>query len=331
MAITREIIGSKIWANNASDPANRTEPTLAEIVAGWPEGKPPRQTFNWLDYVQHNNLAFFEQEGFYEWDPLIEYQKFGIVRGSDDVLYISKVNVNQENDPSGGGDIVNWEDLSSWLGRQSFVSQYVNVIEYGTSEAILGEVLLQPGIYDVYAIGAGGGGGGSSTTLQIDGSGGGGGACGYTRYNVDTETAFTLSIGAGGAGGIAGSGAGNDGGNTTFDIITGAGGYGAGAISGNLYGYGGGGGTIANSAGNIKWPGESSTPPYKARAETINSSYASYGGGSGGPMGSQSAGNVSTGDGNAYFGAGGTGGNSVGTSAKPGKPGANGVILILGV
>ena len=322
MAITREIIGSKIWANNAADPANRTEPTLAEIVAGWPEGKPPRQTFNWLDYVQHNNLAFFEQEGFYEWDPLIEYQKFGVCRAADDVLYISKVDVNQGNDPSGGTDLVNWEDFSSWIGRQSSVSKYVNVIESGSPEATAGVVVLPPGIYDVYAIGAGGGGGGGSSTLTIDGSGGGGGACGFKRYKIDNETTFSISIGVGGGGGAGGSGPGGDGGTTTFDAIYGGGGGGASSISGDLYGRGGSGGAIADSAGDIVWQGEESTPPYKANATETNSTSASYGGGSGGPMGSQNSGRTSS-----IFGAGGRGGNSGGAGAA----GGSGIIVILGV
>ena len=329
MAITREIIGSKIWASDAPDPADRTEPTSGEIVAGWPEGKPPRQWFNWLDYVQHNNLAFFEQAGIFVWSEYITYEKYGLCRADDGVIYISIVNDNVENDPSGGTDLINWQNFGDWLSENSLntVSSYLKLIDSDSAEAIAGEVTLSPGIYDIHCIGAGGGGGGSATSIY-DGHGGGGGAAVMSRVTLSAETTLSLSLGAGGAGGALNSG-GGDGGTTTISTLVAVGGTGGDIPESETPVNGGEGGDADDCTGDIAWSGASGALAYARINSTVG--IASYGGASGGPMGGSFGGSgnyVSNLAGTeSQYGAGGRGGNAGGSGAD----GADGAIFIVGV
>ncbi len=340
MSITREVIGAKIWGSGGSDPGDRTEPDSADIISGWAEGKPERQYFNWLDFVQHNNLAFFEQAGFYKWETSITYETFAIVRAKDGVLYLSIVDDNIANDPSGGADTTNWENFGSWLNRNSASSSYIKVIDSSSAEATAGSVTIPAGVYDIHCIGAGGGGGGGSGEDDYDGHGGGGGACVYERKTITIATTFSLSLGAGGLGGTPYV-AGGTGGTTTFSTLSAVGG--GGGDYGNTGGVSGvsadadeggeGGDSTGCSGGDITWSGSSAALAY-ARTNSTNC-VASYGGAAGGPMGGSlgGSGNYSykrgdTEEGNApQYGAGGRGGNY----GDSGIDGADGVIFIIGV
>lgn len=333
MGLVREIIGAKIWASGAADPADRTSPSLSEIVAGWPSGqKPPRQWFNWLDYVQHLSLAFFEQEGFFLWDTNIPYQKFGIVRASDDVPYISLTDNNSGNDPAGGADPVNWQNYAEWLIEQSgdvpSRNTYLKLIESTSAEAIAGEITLQPGTYDIHAIGSGGGGGGFNTS--IDGQGGGGGAAAYSKITLITETTIPLSIGIGGAGATATDG--GDGGDTSFDYpsandILAKGGLGGKRPTSTSSAGAQNGGSAALSSGDITFDGMTGQVAQRTNITNVGT-VSGHGAKAGGPYGGQNpSNNTLTPQIDGAYGAGGAGSDNASIS----QAGVDGVIIIIGV
>lgn len=320
MTIAREVIGERIWAVDAAVPSDKLEPPLSYIKDGWPLGaKPPRQYYNWLNFAMSNNIAFFEQQGFFEWDSSIKYQKFGICRGADDVIYISKTDINAANNPSGGTDLVNWTTLSDFLGANS--GQYFKILTITSAEAIAGTITLPDGKYDVYCVGGGGGGSNGQSGTSRDGAGGGGAASSLTRV---VGGIHSIAVGVGGVNGTSGG----DGGTTSFGPSQATGGYGGGASTASVLGSAGKGGLAINCTGDFSWNGATAQGQDVANPTLTSDVYAGRGGSAGGPYGGKCSGFVPVVGGESDHGAGGTGGE---TGSNIGRVGADGVIFIIGV
>jgi hypothetical protein len=59
-----------IWASSG----DKTKPNTAKIAQGWLAEIVPRQTWNWFENRQDQNLAYLFQKGVVEWDITTEYQ-----------------------------------------------------------------------------------------------------------------------------------------------------------------------------------------------------------------------------------------------------------------
>ncbi|HXI82122.1 MAG TPA: hypothetical protein VNM34_15045 [Verrucomicrobiae bacterium] len=184
----------------------------------------------------------------------------------------------------------------------------------------------------VEMIGAGGGGGGAAQAATNAAAGGGGaaGAFASAYIAVTASTAYTIAIGAGGGGGAAGNNDGSTGGNTTI------------TVSGTTYTAAGGGGGkgCAAGVGTIVQGGDgssSSNCDLNGRGApghegiVISKTIASGGAGGSPPWGGggRATGNTEAqGNDGKLYGGGGAGGCCLGTTARAGGAGANGVIRI---
>lgn len=190
---------------------------------------------------------------------------------------------------------------------------------------------------DVEVVGGGGGGGGVPVSAGgTNSAGGAGGAGGYTRGLLTAATigaSQAVTITAGGGGGAAGANPGATGGVVTFGAILttnggagGAAGAAAAALSATIGGLGGASGSggnlnLAGNPGNSSW---ASSGTISVGGNGGNSFYGQGGRGNVPGAGSALAGNAAIG-----FGAGGSGGLSVGVaSTAAGGNGGNGVVVV---
>ena len=60
---------TQIWATNG----DKTQPSDAKIQQGWVVEAVPRQTWNWFENRQDQNIAYMLQKGIPEWDTTTEY------------------------------------------------------------------------------------------------------------------------------------------------------------------------------------------------------------------------------------------------------------------
>jgi hypothetical protein len=119
--MAREIINGVVWGENvATDPAELLRPSDSTIQTGWPEGKPPRQTDNWLKWHVHQNLEFIESQGVFLWDSSITYSQYAKVRFGTK-HYISLQNSNTNKSPS--TETAWWKDYFVWLSEQAGTEQ----------------------------------------------------------------------------------------------------------------------------------------------------------------------------------------------------------------
>jgi len=186
----------------------------------------------------------------------------------------------------------------------------------------------------VHCLGGGGGGGGCAATTAGQNSSGGGGGAGAMALGRITSgfSGVTVTVGAGGTGGAAGNNNGVAGGNTTFGtaVIGGGGTGGDGDTAGGVprASAGGSGGAASGASSLFGAEGENGGQGY------ADSSVASYNGGGGSSAfgsGARSeiitfsvAGLSATG-----FGAGGSGGASIGEgAAAAGGDGSPGLVII---
>lgn len=187
----------------------------------------------------------------------------------------------------------------------------------------------------VQVIGGGGGGGGAAQALASAAAGGGGGSGGYadkTYTGLSGATAYTYTIGPGGAGGTAGANTGTAGTQTTFDnggstVTAKAGSGGIGAAAGTVAtGVAGGAGAAVSTGGDINSGGASGDVGITFAATiAISGGGGSIGpfGGGGSPRLTEAAGIAGMG-----YGAGGGGGCCLGTTAKAGGAGKDGIVII---
>lgn len=119
--MAREIISGVVWGENvATDPANLLRPSDSTIQTGWPEGKPPRQTDNWLKWHVHQNLEYIESQGKFLWDSTITYDQYAEVRFGTK-HYISLQSGNLNKNPS--SETTWWKDYFVWLTEQAGTEQ----------------------------------------------------------------------------------------------------------------------------------------------------------------------------------------------------------------
>jgi len=108
MAIIKPAI-QRIWARLAP-PSNVVDPdttTPGKFDAGWVAEVPPFEHFNFLQKLFTEGSAYLNQEGIGEWDTDTVYSTYGIAKGSDGKLYISKLE-QSGNDPV-SDDGTNWD------------------------------------------------------------------------------------------------------------------------------------------------------------------------------------------------------------------------------
>jgi hypothetical protein len=115
-------INNIIWGiNKIADPTNLLKPGDNNVIKdGWPQGKPNRQYFNWILEECHNNLAFFETNGWPTWDATTTYDNYSIVRFGTK-HYISLQTANLNKDPS--TETSWWKDYFVWLTEQAGTEQ----------------------------------------------------------------------------------------------------------------------------------------------------------------------------------------------------------------
>lgn len=115
-------IDSIIWGiDNAGDPSDLLKPSDPNVIkAGWPQGKPNRQYFNWILYDCHNNIGFLETNGWPTWDGSTEYDQYALVRYGTK-HYISLQTANENNTPSTA--TAWWKDYFVWLSEQAGTEQ----------------------------------------------------------------------------------------------------------------------------------------------------------------------------------------------------------------
>lgn len=190
----------------------------------------------------------------------------------------------------------------------------------------------------ILAIGvaAGGGGGGAAQTASQSAAGGGGGSGGFFQVlvAVTSSTSYSYAIGGGGAGGTAGANDGTAGGNTTLTIgattytANGAsGGKGCAATATVISALGGAGGT-AGTNGDLNGSGcAGGTGAVLSGSAAIAFSGqggTSHFGGGGGGANTERAG-IASGN----YGGGGSGGVCLGTTARAGGAGKDGVLIVI--
>ena len=153
-AVTRAILNAKVWAENLVGGAaiDYQQPTDQIIADGWNvQGiKPKRAYHNWLINALASGLAFFENQGFFEWDATIEYEPNAIVMASNGTLYIGKTAANLNNDPVSDGSWTDWEPLYNFLYPASVDITRPRFFAYESSTQI---DLLGPGSYPLYGVG----------------------------------------------------------------------------------------------------------------------------------------------------------------------------------
>jgi hypothetical protein len=183
----------------------------------------------------------------------------------------------------------------------------------------------------VEVIGGGGGGGGSLGAAQALSSGGGGGSGAYARRALTAAqigASQSVTIGAAGVG--AANTNGTTGGDTLFGSLAVAkGGLGGGTCNSSAVGYGGQGGPVSGSVGDIVFAGAagvSGTFNGVTTAGTTGGSGGSsaYGGGASTANPSLSAVGLAA----SNYGSGGSGSSGIDTTARAGGNGSPGVVIV---
>lgn len=150
--VTREKIDGEVWSSdNVGDSGNLLRPDASTIAAGYkPAGvKPTRKYFNWLTNALASCVAFFENEGFFEWDSTISYETDAIVKASNGAHYISKISSNLGNDPTLDTTWTNWDLLANFLNPAA--KEITRPVFSYNASAVLD--LIGPGSYPLYGIG----------------------------------------------------------------------------------------------------------------------------------------------------------------------------------
>lgn len=137
------------WAQGAAAP-DIVPPDNTKLDLGWlGEDLPPHNYFNFLQNRADKYLKHLNENGIPDWDSLTAYSlaKGSVTKGSDGVTYRSKTEANVGNDPSGGGDTVNWE---AWVPDAADTAEtiagtedekYISPLTFGDRAATTGEVI----------------------------------------------------------------------------------------------------------------------------------------------------------------------------------------------
>lgn len=135
------------WAEGAAAP-DIVAPDNTKLGLGWlGEDLPPHNYFNFLQNRADAYLKHLDENGIPAWDDLTTYSIGSIVKSSDTVVYYSKTNSNQNNDPAGGGDTTNWRvwvpdaaDTAETVAG-TVPDKYISPLTFGDRIATTGEVI----------------------------------------------------------------------------------------------------------------------------------------------------------------------------------------------
>lgn len=128
------------WAENAAAP-DIVAPGDTKLALGWlGTDLPPHNYFNFIDNRTDTYLQHLNEEGIPMWDADTAYPIKGLAKGSDGLVYSSKTASNTNNDPTGGGDTINWslfvpEDIPQEIRTPTNVSPFDT--ETGVTNPIL--------------------------------------------------------------------------------------------------------------------------------------------------------------------------------------------------
>lgn len=100
MSVTKPDL-TRVWAEgapvgNIEDP-DTTSP--GKFDAGWLAEIPPFENFNFLQKLFTQGLAHINEQGVAQWDNTTDYLVDSLAKGSNGVLYASRVTPNIANDP----------------------------------------------------------------------------------------------------------------------------------------------------------------------------------------------------------------------------------------
>lgn len=103
MAIIKPPV-KNVWA----DTGDKTEPSGAEVLTGWPNSalQPSRQRFNWILNFLSNGIRYLTRAGLADWDAAETYAIGDYVRSSDGLSYRAKT-VSTNLLPQ--SNLANWE------------------------------------------------------------------------------------------------------------------------------------------------------------------------------------------------------------------------------
>lgn len=85
------------------------DPGTVKTQEGWVVEKPLVEYMNWLQNRSDTFIQHVNENGIPVWDTNTPYTLGALAKGSDDVIYKSKIAANQGNDPI--SDAINWEKL----------------------------------------------------------------------------------------------------------------------------------------------------------------------------------------------------------------------------
>ena len=116
------------WAEGGAAP-DIVAPDNTKLDLGWlGEDLPPHNYFNFLQNRADEYLKHLNENGIPGWDEFTIYSIGSISKADDGVTYYSKTNSNQNNDPSGGVDTINWR---VWVANAATTGE----VETGTETA----------------------------------------------------------------------------------------------------------------------------------------------------------------------------------------------------
>ena len=106
---------TRVWAASAAAP-DVVDPGNAKFDSGWATEIPPHSTFNYLQQIFTQYIAYQNENGISEWDPVVPYPQDGIIKvGSR--IYIAR-SANTGVDPVPTLNSATWLEFS---GTQSLI------------------------------------------------------------------------------------------------------------------------------------------------------------------------------------------------------------------
>lgn len=130
MAELIKIDMTDIWASGG----DKVAPTSTKIAQGWIVEAVPRQTWNWFENRQDNNIAYLLQKGFPEWDVYTEYQaNKSFVQYNGIVYKCTVTSVNRTPDTNPTYWTRAFADYSASMNALRAVTPAANTLPYFTS------------------------------------------------------------------------------------------------------------------------------------------------------------------------------------------------------
>lgn len=132
---------TKLWAASG----DKVEPADEQIASGWLVQQIPRQTWNWFENRQDQNIAYMLQKGIPEWDATTEYRATKSYIQRDGVVY-KCATTNTGVDPSTGTShwVKAFPESSVALEALRNITPAANTMPYFTSGSVGSVTNLTP-------------------------------------------------------------------------------------------------------------------------------------------------------------------------------------------